>query len=116
VKRAPRFLAGPGILDTTLVEAGLDLFCKRGAEGVIAIALPDAAGGIGIAIKIDDGAIRGYQQPVLRVLEWLGRSKDDLAAHLSEEQNGLLCNSRGELVGRIEASPTLLDRLAEQHA
>jgi len=54
------------------------VLAKNGAEGVYAMALaPDAGrkrwpGALGIAVKIDDGAERGYQPVVVEVLRRLG--------------------------------------------
>ncbi|MBX3465139.1 MAG: asparaginase [Planctomycetes bacterium] len=81
--RAPVLLAGERRLCTALVRTwpGACL-AKNGAEGVYALALaPDPRrarwpGGVGIAIKIDDGAERGYQPVVVDLLLRLGAFAD----------------------------------------
>ncbi len=79
IAEAPFFLEGDAGLCTALVKA-LPGRCvpKNGAEGVYAVALaPDPArtrfpGALGVAVKIDDGAQRGYQAVVVETLRWLG--------------------------------------------
>jgi len=56
----PRMIGGTGGFDTRIAELfGEAVFCKSGAEGVAAIALPSA--GLGIAIKVADGAGRAIE-------------------------------------------------------
>lgn len=79
VGQAPLMLAGEQRLCTALVRTfpGTS-FAKNGAEGVYVMSLaPDPArarfpGALGIAIKVDDGAERGYQPVVIDLLRWLG--------------------------------------------
>jgi L-asparaginase II len=60
VPKNPLLIAGTGRFDSNVLSAvGHDLVLKGGAEGVHAAALP--ARGIGIALKIDDGAGRASQ-------------------------------------------------------
>ncbi len=84
VGRAPTLLAGERRFCTALVRAWPGAcFAKNGAEGVYALALaPDPRrvrwpGGLGIAIKVDDGAERGYQPVVVDLLLRLGAFVDD---------------------------------------
>ncbi|MCK5944149.1 MAG: asparaginase [Planctomycetes bacterium] len=79
VGAAPVLLAGEQRLCTALVRQWPGrAFAKNGAEGVYVLALqPDPArvrcpGAIGIAVKADDGAERGYQPVVVDLLRWLG--------------------------------------------
>ncbi|MFK7741067.1 MAG: asparaginase [Planctomycetota bacterium] len=79
VGQAPVLLAGEARLCTALVRCWPGrAFAKNGAEGVYAVALaPDATrdrypGALGVAIKADDGAERGYQPVVVDLLRWLG--------------------------------------------
>jgi len=78
VGRCPELLAGERRLCTALVRAAPGrLFAKNGAEGVYAVAVaPDPSrarwpGALGIAVKADDGAERGYQAVVVDVLHRL---------------------------------------------
>lgn len=60
IPKNPMLIAGTGRFDSNVLRAvGHDLVLKGGAEGVHAAALP--AKGLGIAIKIDDGAGRASQ-------------------------------------------------------
>jgi L-asparaginase II len=79
VGQAPILLAGENRMCTALVRTWPgSAFAKNGAEGVYVVALaPDVRrrrfpGAIGLAIKIDDGAERGYQPVVIDLLRWLG--------------------------------------------
>ena len=93
----PELVAFDGALDTELMRAHPGLVAKIGAEGVLGIGLPD---GRGAALKVIDGAMRGLDTAALLVLEerldiTLGGPLLDAAAVL---------NSRGEQVGRAEAT------------
>lgn len=79
VGQAPVHLAGEHRLCTALVRTWPGRsFAKNGAEGVYVMALaPDPKrarypGALGIAVKADDGAERGYQPVVIDLLRWLG--------------------------------------------
>ena len=79
VGAAPTLLAGEQRLCTALVRQWPGrAFAKNGAEGVYVLALqPDPRrarfpGAIGIGVKADDGAERGYQPVVVDLLRWLG--------------------------------------------
>lgn len=79
VGQAPLLLAGEDRLCTALVRSWPGRsFAKNGAEGVYVVALaadpqrlrwPKA---LSVAIKVDDGAERGYQPVVVDLLRWLG--------------------------------------------
>lgn len=96
---APALLAGERRFCTALLRQWPGrVFAKNGAEGVYAVALaPDPArsrwpGALGIAIKIDDGAERGYQPVVIDLLQRLGALPTALpkalaAFHVQELQN-----------------------------
>jgi L-asparaginase II len=63
----PWALAGPGRAVTGIVEAGDGrVYAKSGAEGVMVAAVPDA--GIGVAVKIADGAARAAEVVTATVL------------------------------------------------
>jgi len=76
----PKMIAGPGKFDTRLMATtGGKIVSKGGAEGFQAIGIkPGALGsdspGIGIAIKISDGDLRGRARPAvaLAILKKLG--------------------------------------------
>ena len=67
----PVTLAGEGRLCTALLRHTQPaIFPKNGAEGVYAFGLPGR--GIGVAIKVEDGAERGYVPVVVDLLRALG--------------------------------------------
>lgn len=84
VGQAPVHLAGEHRLCTALVRTWPGRsFAKNGAEGVYVMALaadPKRTrwpGALGIAVKVDDGAERGYQPVVVDLLRWLGAFDGD---------------------------------------
>ncbi|MGH6736127.1 MAG: asparaginase [Methyloceanibacter sp.] len=109
---APVLVAGEGRFDTVVLRGLAPLiFVKGGAEGVHCAALPDL--GLGLALKIDDGAKRGTERVMSEVLAaFLPKARNVLADQL----DGALYNWRGLAVGRTAASAELrgaLDGLAE---
>lgn len=100
---APVLVAGEGRFDTIAMGAlAPELFVKGGAEGVHCAALPGL--GLGVALKVDDGAKRGAEQALAEVLAaLLPEARRALADHL----DGELLNWRGISVGRITASAGL---------
>jgi L-asparaginase II len=100
---APALVAGEGRFDTIAMSAlAPDLFVKGGAEAVHCAALPGA--GLGIALKIDDGAKRAAERALSEVLAaLLPRAQSALADQL----DGEMLNWRGISVGRIAAGGSL---------
>jgi L-asparaginase II len=78
----PFLIAGTGHFDTKIMQAVPRLFVKVGAEGVYCGAIPHA--GLGFAMKIDDGAIRGAQVAIANLLLhlecWTTTEKSAIAA------------------------------------
>lgn len=67
---APDMVAGPGRLDTVVMErAPGRVFIKTGAEGVYCGAIPHL--GLGFAVKIDDGAKRAAEAVIVALLNRL---------------------------------------------
>jgi L-asparaginase II len=104
----PVLVAGEGRFDTIAMGAlAPAVFVKGGAEGVHCAALPEL--GLGIALKVDDGAKRGTERALAEVLAALvPRARTALAGQLEGE----LLNWRGSRVGRVAASAALLRELA----
>lgn len=65
----PEVVAGTGAEDTRLMRAVPGLLSKGGAEGVIAVAVPDAGA---VALKIDDGGMRARMPVLISALRRLG--------------------------------------------
>ncbi len=107
--RAPVLVAGERRLCTTLLRTWPGrVFAKNGAEGVYTLAIgPDVCrdrwpNGLGIAVKIDDGAERGYQPVVVDLLRALGLfGSDAVPAPLERFHRIALHNSQQRLVGDV---------------
>jgi L-asparaginase II len=69
MRARPELVAGTGSADTVLMRAVPGLLVKRGADGVIAAAVPGVAG---IAVKISDGSARARVPVLLEALRRLG--------------------------------------------
>jgi len=106
VAGAPFMVAGSGRFDTRLMERfGERVFCKVGAEGVYCAALPQR--GLGVAIKIDDGAARGCEVAMATLVEAFVEQDEAEAALLRELGSVTLRNWNGISVGRLAAAPEL---------
>ena len=87
----PELIRGPGAADTELMRLGHGWVAKGGAEGLLCAVSGD---GVGIALKVEDGATRAVRSGVAAVLARLGRETGDLGVVPLE-------NSRGEVVGEF---------------
>jgi L-asparaginase II len=87
----PRLIRGPGAADTQLMELRRGWTAKGGAEGLFCAAGP---GGMGVALKSEDGAYRGLAPALAAFLADVGEEVPELA-------DTPLVNSRGERVGEI---------------
>ncbi len=96
----PLMVAGTGRFCTQIIEATAGrALVKTGAEGVFCAALPEL--GLGLALKIDDGATRASQVATGAVLRRLGVLDDETAQGLSHLLTPELHNRAGTLVGEI---------------
>jgi L-asparaginase II len=96
----PVMIAGTGRFDTAVLSAvGRDLIVKGGAEGVHAAALPTK--GLGVAIKIEDGAGRASQAAVAATLDRLGAFTPEQTTALASTLAPGLRNWVGTSVGEI---------------
>jgi L-asparaginase II len=95
MREFPELVAFEGALDTELMRSVDGMVAKIGAEGVLAVGLPD---GRGLALKVADGAMRalvcggpGVVREVLGV-----RANSEALEGLARP---IMVNSRGEAVG-----------------
>lgn len=96
----PFLVAGSGRFCTAVMSAtGERALIKTGAEGVYCGALPEA--GLGIALKVDDGAGRAASVIMGRVLVRLGILSEQERARLSGLLQPPVANRNGREVGRI---------------
>lgn len=110
VAAAPFMVGGTDRFDTRVMQAyGERLFCKIGAEGVYCAALPEL--GLGIALKIDDGAARAAEAVMAGVAQALLKTEDDLLRGYSHLQ---LRNWRGIDVGSLRPADALTQVFASR--
>lgn len=99
----PFMVAGSGRFCTRVMEAtGPAAFVKTGAEGVFCAALPER--GLGIALKIDDGASRASETlmaAVLGELAGLGGAAGAIVAELARQP---ITDRNGAPAGEMRAS------------
>ena len=96
----PRHIAGDGRLDTDLMLALPGrVFAKSGAEGGYALALIKE--GLGVAVKIEDGAARALNPTVVAVLEQMGLLSPEVQESLATYRQHPILNHRKEKVGQI---------------
>lgn len=103
----PFLIGGTERFDTALMQACRGkVLCKIGAEGVHTLALVDR--GIGLAVKVEDGAPRAQYPAVLALLAQLGELPDPMPEALREFTAKAVRNTRGESVGEIRVSAAAL--------
>jgi L-asparaginase II len=98
-RRHPEYASGTRRLSATLIRSVPGLFCKTGAEGVIAVGLPD---GRGIAVKVNDGASRARPVVLAAMLGRLGLDNEVIRAQRERPVRG----GRG-VVGVVRPSEVL---------
>ena len=101
----PEWVGGSGRFDTVLMQALPGrLFCKGGAEGYFAVGVP--AAGLGVVLKVLDGASRAANPAAMHVLGALGLLPDPLPAAPEAFAHPVERNVSGRVVGsiRIEAA------------
>ena len=89
----PELIRGPGATDTVLMQTLRGWTAKGGAEGLLCAAGP---GGLGVAVKSEDGSGRGLGPALAVFLSRLGHPVPELAVVP-------VVNSRGERVGAVDA-------------
>jgi L-asparaginase II len=100
LRAKPFLFGGTDRFDTVLIEQTEGrVLPKVGAEGVHCVALLDR--GIGIAIKVEDGAQRAQYCAVLRILQYLGAIPNALPPRLADFAHKPVRNSRNEVVGEV---------------
>jgi L-asparaginase II len=98
----PFLVGGTDRFDSALIEATEGrCIAKIGAEGVHCVAIVDE--GIGIAVKVEDGAQRAQFPAVVSVLQHYGAIGKDLPPRLGDYVQRSLRNTRGEIVGEVRS-------------
>ena len=94
MRARPQLVGGAGQPDTELMRALPGWTAKIGAEGLFCAAGP---GGLGIALKSQDGGYRALRPAIPALLTRLGHELDDGFERVPVR------NSRGEQVGELTA-------------
>ncbi len=98
----PFRVAGTGRLCTRMIETTRGrIVTKVGAEGVYAAL--DREQGLGIALKVEDGARRGAEVALVRVLELLGSLRRSELEAFSDLRPMVISNTRGEGAAELRA-------------
>jgi L-asparaginase II len=93
-------VGGTDRFDTVLMAAGAGrIIAKVGAEGVHTVGLIDR--GIGLAIKVEDGATRAQYPAVIACLQALGALPPRLPEALQSVAHHTIVNTLGHAVGAI---------------
>ena len=96
----PEMVAGSGRFCSALIsESKGAILSKTGAEGVYAVALP--ALGLGVAVKVEDGASRASEVAVAAVLRSLGAIDGALEQRLAEAMVAPIHNRSGLRTGEV---------------
>jgi L-asparaginase II len=103
----PDMVAGSGRFDTAVIAASAGgIVSKGGAEGVHAAAIP--ALGLGIAVKIDDGAKRGAEAAMASLLTAYAAPQARARRCLAGYARQPLHNTVGASIGEMRAVDRLL--------
>lgn len=100
----PFMVAGTDRFCTEIMRVtGSDAIIKTGAEGFYAAVLPNK--GLGIALKIDDGAARAAEVAMGAVLRHLETFGDSALQALAEQLEPPVRNWAGAIVGHLRPTP-----------
>jgi len=103
----PHCVAGHERFDTVVMEAcGGAVVLKGGAEGVHVAMIP--AHGLAVALKIDDGSIRGSELAMGCVLDGLGLLPGPARDAVAERITTPVLNTLGAVVGELRRGPGLV--------
>ncbi len=103
MRRHPELVAGTGRCCTLLMQALPEVTVKTGAEGVFIAALHRP--GLGVALKVVDGATRAAEVALLACLRALGVLPTEPGEVLRRLAEPAILSRRGEVVGRVAPAP-----------
>jgi L-asparaginase II len=102
----PFFVNGTGGFTTGAMLAGpRTVRVKNGAEGVYTAALPTV--GLGVALKIDDGAMRAAECAMAHILRELGCFSASQEAQLAPFLNTPIMTNAGREAGTIRPTSAI---------
>jgi L-asparaginase II len=109
MRRHPYMTAGSGRFCTALMAAtGERIIAKSGAEGFVSIGLPEL--GLGLALKVEDGASRAVAPLAMEVLCRLGVLSEEESGSLADLHQPVVRNLVGFPVGSLQ--PLVSESLA----
>jgi L-asparaginase II len=99
----PLMVAGTGkCCSDVIAESNGAVFAKTGAEGVYIAVLREQ--GLGVALKIDDGATRASEVALGAILAKLNALDPEVEKRLEKHFRPLVKNSQGKVTGQIQPS------------
>ena len=101
----PFLVGGTDRFDTVVMEHVPGVICKIGAEGVHSAAV--IAGGIGIALKVEDGGSRAQYPAMIALLQHLGAIPRQLPQRLADFARKPVRDTRHEVVGEVVVRATM---------
>ncbi len=104
----PDLVGGNGRLCTAVMRTAPKVLLKGGAEGVYAAMLPER--GLGIAVKIDDGAGRAAEVAIMAVLHQFGAFTPAQERALRERFAPPVRNVAGKVVGELRPAAESFNR------
>ena len=96
-----------------MTATGEAVLVKGGAEGVFTAALPEL--GLGVAVKIEDGAARASEVAIANILDELGVFDDKATAALAHWLTQKLTNWAGTDIGEVRPARALRCDTAHRH-
>lgn len=106
MQQHPNLVAGTGRCCTAIMRASPHILAKTGAEGVYLLAHRPT--GIGIALKIEDGATRAAETLAIGILKHLGLLEEQKLMTLQFHFEPAIRNFAGLNVGQIAMCPDWL--------
>jgi L-asparaginase II len=107
IQARPFLIAGTERFDSIIVEETQgNVLAKIGAEGVHCAAVLDQ--GLGIAVKVEDGAARAAYPALLEILRRYDAVPDPLPARLADFARPRIRNTRSEVVGEVALATVAL--------
>lgn len=103
--RHPEMVAGEDRPCTIMMQVLAGIVVKTGAEGAYAAAWPER--GLGLALKVEDGATRASSVALIALLDGLGAVSESARERLKDVARPSLKNHAGAVVGHIEPCSAL---------
>ena len=100
MRQHPEMVAGEDRPCTEIMQVLSGMVAKTGAEGVYTAAWPER--GLGLALKVEDGATRASSVALMALLDSLGAVDESARERLNAIAKPILKNHAGTIVGHID--------------